>query len=116
MKRIILGLLIGVGLVTAAVAQQHGDPLAKALAPSRPAAAVTNGEGMIVVPSSLGDRTQIITVIDPAQQVMCVYHIDLSTGKIALKSVRKIAWDLQITDFNNENPLPQEIRSRLEQR
>jgi hypothetical protein len=118
MKRIVLGLLVGVGLVMAAVAaaEQRGDVLAQTLAPTKPAAAVTPSSGMIVVPTSLGDKAQILTVIDPAQQVMCVYHIDLPTGKIALKSVRKIAWDLQINDFNNENPLPQEIRSRLEQR
>ena len=58
----------------------------------------------------------MLTVVDPRQRVLCVYHIDLATGKIALKSVRNIQWDLQINDLNNENPLPQEIRSLLDQR
>jgi predicted methyltransferase len=71
---------------------------------------------MIVVPTMLGDKAQVLTVVDPRQQVISVYHIDLVTGKISLKSVRKMVWDLQITDFNTENPLPQEIRSKLEQR
>ena len=58
----------------------------------------------------------MLTVVDPRQRVLSVYHIDVATGKIALKSVRNIQWDLQIDDLNNDKPLPQEIRSSLEQR
>ena len=58
----------------------------------------------------------MLTVIDPRQRVIGVYHIDLSTGKITLKSVRNIQWDLQVEEFNNVSPLPKEIRSSLEQR
>ena len=82
----------------------------------RPAPAAAAGSELIVVPTSLGDKGQMLTVVDPRQRVLSVYHIDLATGKIALKSVRNIQWDLQMTYLNNENPLPQEIRSLLEQR
>ncbi len=58
----------------------------------------------------------MLTVIDPRQQAMGVYHIDLASGKIAPMSVRNIRWDLQMTEFNGVNPLPREIRSQLEQR
>jgi len=47
---------------------------------------------------------------------MSVYHIELATGKIALRSVRNIHWDLQMTEFNSADPLPREIRSLLEPR
>ncbi len=57
----------------------------------------------------------MLTIVDPRQRALSVYHIDLNTGKIALKSVRNIQWDLQVTSFNNEIPLPQEIRSGLDQ-
>lgn len=119
MKRTVLGILLGVGLVTAAVAvAEPGSEFFSQRIAMQATGAVTaaNGSGLIVVPTSLGENGQMLTVIDPRQQVMSVYHINLKTGKIALKSVRKIQWDLQITDFNTENPLPQEIQSRLEQR
>ena len=58
----------------------------------------------------------MLTVIDPRQQAMGVYRVDLASGRITLLSVRNIQWDLQMTDFNGVNPLPREIRSQLEQR
>ena len=48
----------------------------------------------------------MLTVVDPRQHVLGVYHINMVTGKIALMSVRNIQWDLQINDLNNEKPLP----------
>ena len=71
---------------------------------------------MIALPAAGADKSQVLTVIDPRQQAMCVYRIDLTNGKIALMSVRNIRWDLQMTEFNGVNPLPQEIRSQLQQR
>jgi hypothetical protein len=47
---------------------------------------------------------------------MSVYHIGLTTGKIALRSVRNIHWDLQMTEFNGEAPLPREIQALIEPR
>jgi hypothetical protein len=113
MKRQVLGTLLGIGIIAAAVAvaQQRGAPVATS--PGLPAVA---GSELIVVPTSLGDRIQMLTVVDPRQRVLAVYHIDLSTSKIALKSVRNIQWDLQMPDFNNESPTPKEIRSLLEQK
>jgi hypothetical protein len=70
---------------------------------------------LIALPGPATDKGQLLTLIDPRLQVVCVYHID-QTGKIALRSVRRIQWDLQMTYFNNEGPLPQEIQSLLEQR
>ena len=118
MKRAILGTIVCVGLVTvaAAVAEQRGEVFAQrgtpAAAATPPAAA---GTELIVVPTSLADKGQMLTIVDPRQRVLCVYHVD-AAGKIALKSVRNIHWDLQITDLNNEKPLPREIRGLLEQK
>jgi len=116
MKRAMLGILLGVVMVVAAaaaMAEQRGDLFAPRAAAAPIASA---GAELIVVPTPLGDKGQMLTVIDPRQRVLGVYHIDLATGKIALKSVRNIQWDLQMMYLNNENPLPQEIRSLLEQR
>ena len=119
MKRAVLGIVLGVGLVATAVAvaEQGGEIFSqRTTMPATPGSAVTAGSELIVVSTPLGEKVQMLTVVDPRQQVMCVYHIDLPTGKIVLKSVRKIQWDLQITDFNTEIPLPQEIQSRLKPR
>ena len=114
MNRLVLGALLVIGLVTAAVAvaQQRGEVVTQRAA----APALAAGSELIVIPTPLGDKGQVLTVIDPRQRVLSVYHIDLVTGKITLKSVRNIQWDLQMTYLNNESPLPQEIRSLLEQR
>jgi nitrogen fixation protein len=113
MKRAILGILVGLGLAMAAMAlaEQRGEILNP-----RGAVSLAAGTELIVVPNSVGDKTQMLTVVDPRQRAMAVYHIDTATGKITLRSVRNIQWDLQISDLNNDNPLPQQIRSLLEQR
>ncbi len=52
-------------------------------------------------------------IYDPQQQVLGVYHISQPEGKIELKSIRKIEWDLQMQHFNGTEPLPEEIRNGL---
>jgi hypothetical protein len=117
MKLAVLGSLVGIGLVTAAVgvAQQRGEGYSQRTAPAVPAVATGNSE-MVVLPTLLGDKSQVLTVVDPRLRVLGVYHIDLATGVITMKSVRNMQWDLQMSDFNNEKPHPQEIRSMLEPR
>jgi hypothetical protein len=114
MRRVILGTLIGIGVVIAvAAAEPRGDVFPpRAASVGSPVA----GSDLIVVPAILGDRVQVLSVVDPRQRVLCVYHIELATGKITLKSVRKLEWDLQIRDLNNDKPLPDEIRPLVEQK
>ncbi len=115
MKRAILGALLGAGLVVVAVGLcgQRNEVFAQREAPY-PTAAV--GELIAIPTGPLGERSQMLTVVDPRQRVMSVYRIDGGSGKIALLSVRNIQWDLQMTDFNGVEPLPREIRRQLEQR
>jgi hypothetical protein len=54
---------------------------------------------------------QAIVVVDPAQRVLAVYHVDRSTGEITLRSVRNVTWDLQMVEFNSGEPMPQDIRN-----
>jgi hypothetical protein len=118
MKRAILGILVGMGLVmaAAAVAEPRGEAVLQRGTPATPAPAAVTGSELIVVPTALGERLQMLTVVDPRQKVLGVYHIDTTTGKITLKSVRNIHWDLQIDHLNTDVPLPQEIRSMWEQK
>ena len=118
MKRTTLGILVGVGLVmaAAAMAEPRGEALIQRGAPVSPAPAAAAGTELIVVPTALADKVQMLTVVDPRQRVVSVYHIDTTTGKITLKSVRNIHWDLQIDHLNTDEPLPQQIRSMWEQK
>lgn len=125
MNRAVLGVVVGVGLLmallgatvfrSAVYAQQTVAP--RRVAPERSAATgggVFAAEGLIVVPGPADGKGQLITVIDSRQRVMSVYRIDAADGKISLRSVRNIHWDLQMSYYNCENPLPPEIRAGLE--
>ena len=72
-------------------------------------------EGLITHTQTLPDGTQQLCVLDPRQRVVAVYHIDVEKGGISLQSVRNIYWDLRINHFNGTTPLPEEIRSLIEQ-
>ena len=113
MKKVGLGLLIGAVLMVAALGDfsQRSDVFAQ-----RPQnASAPGGSGdLLVMPITSGDKGQMLAVVEPRQQVMSVYRIDAISGKIALKSVRNLRWDLQMISHNNEAPLPQEIQSMLE--
>jgi hypothetical protein len=61
------------------------------------------------------DGRQQITIVDPRQRVMAVYHVDRTSGALALKSVRNLQWDLMIEDYNSGTPAPRDIRALKEQ-
>lgn len=117
MKLAVLGTLAGIGLMVAAAggALEVGG---ETPAPTQPLPSALHGAGgeLMVVPFGSPEKGVMLSVIDPRQRVMCVYQFEPGTGKIALKSARNLHWDLQLNDFNNEAPLPQEIQSLIEQR
>ena len=96
-------------LLMAALAPNVG--FAQRTAPSH----VNSGGGVIALATAAGEHQQV-TIIDPDTRALSVYHINLVTGGVELKSVRNIHWDLQMTEFNGTSPLPREIRSLLEQK
>ncbi len=117
------GLSVVAVLVTVFLAIAH-DPLAFGQTPKPP-------QAQPVLPSHLpvaavGDLMAFssegtlgpsqVTLIDAKARVMCVYHVDRSSGEIELKSVRNFHWDLLIEEFNGVRPLPREIRALLEQK
>lgn len=60
------------------------------------------------------DGGQQMILVDPETRVMAVYHVDAS-GKVSLRSVRNLQWDLLIEEFNGGSPSPREIRTLLNQ-
>lgn len=115
MKKAVLGVLIGAGLViaAAAAAPERGDPLGQRGPIPQSVAA---GGDLIAVSTVVGDKYQQLTVVDPKAKVISVYHVELATGNVRLCCVRNIHWDLQMKHYNGDSPLPREIQSLLEPR
>jgi len=112
MKTTLFGVVTG-AMIAAVVGSLLGHE--SAVSADRPSVYDPTGQ-LIALPAQVDNNRQQITVIDPIKRVICVYHIDLPSGGITLKSVRNIAGDLQIDDFNGTSPLPREVRSQLEPR
>jgi hypothetical protein len=111
MRQSLVGAVLIAGLVIAATAgRSASEPVIGPLAdPSR----IQSG-ALITHVTAADSQPQLVTVIDPRQNVMAVYHVDRTSGQIALKSIRNFTWDLQMVEFNSGDPLPQDIRSGLE--
>jgi hypothetical protein len=112
MKTTVLGALL-VAAATAGVVVSLGQ---RNETFANPSPGVQRGAELVTIASPVADNRQQLTVIDPLARVMSVYHIDVTSGAITLKSVRNIHWDLQMSEFNGVSPLPREIRALLEQR
>ena len=112
MQRSFVGVLFGTLLVVAVFAARgSSEPAAAAHGPVTPSATAA----LIAHVATPDGGPQAVTVIDPVQRVMAVYHVDKTTGEIALKSVRNLTWDLQMLDYNSGKPLPKDIRSMREE-
>jgi hypothetical protein len=114
MKRALLGTLMGAGLVLVAAATV-GYPQSPAVPPKAPYGEAAGDGGLIALNGPSADNAQLVTVLDTKTRAMAVYRVD-ANGKIKLLSVRNLHWDLQVLQLNSESPLPQEIRSLLDQR
>ena len=111
MRHSFVGALLGAGLVIAVTAGQGSSEPAYGPSNSLPA---VQSDGLITHVTAADSQPQVVTVIDPRQRVMAVYHVDRATGKILPKSIRNITWDLQMIEFNSGDPLPQDIRNGLQ--
>ncbi len=109
-----IGVVVVACLVIAAVAggADRGQP---AFPREVSGSAVASGD-LMAMTAPAGENRQQLTVIDPKLQVISVYHVNLTTGEISLKSVRNIHWDLQMAEFNPVSPTPREVRAIVEQR
>lgn len=58
----------------------------------------------------LQNGVEQVLVFDDSARTIAVYHIDPTTGTIQLKSVRSLAWDLRLEEFNGKAPLPSDLR------
>ncbi len=63
-----------------------------------------------MVSTLLPNGVQQLVVFDPQQKTLAVYHVEPTTGKIQIKSVRQIRVDLSMIEFNATEPLPSEMQ------
>jgi hypothetical protein len=116
MRAILIGLLSG-GLVTwflngalpqpANVYAQRFDEVDRSVSQRNELIAI-NGSGV--------GGQQLLLLIDPERRVLGSYHVDATTGQIALRSVRNIRWDLELDEFNGTEPSPEKIQALLRSR
>ena len=103
-----------ISLDLSAYGQPPARPQAQPVLPSRlPVAAA--GDLMAFSSETTTGPSQVM-LIDAKTRVMCVYHVDRTTGEIELKSVRNFHWDLLLEEFNGVQPLPSEIRALMERK
>ena len=109
MRAAVGGMVLGLGVLLAG-ALGFSEVWAQ-----RPANATTVGGSpdLIALSFDAGEGRQQITVVDPRQRSLAVYHVDRATGAVSLKSVRNLQYDLLIEEFNTGpgTPSPREIRS-----
>lgn len=82
-------------------------------APHGGAMPAASGTGLMAFSKPLGDGQEQLILVDPQTRVLSVYHIEPATGKTALKSVRKLEWDLQLNAFNTQDPQPLDVRTMV---
>jgi hypothetical protein len=111
MRRSLVGALTVAGLVLAAMAGRgFSEPPSSERGEYAPYESPSARE-LITHMSAPEGQPHVLTVIDPRQRVIAVYHVDRASGEIALRSVRNFTWDMQMIEFNSGEPLPQDIRA-----
>ena len=107
MRAVVCGVVVG---LCALAVGSMGFSQAQAQRPAAQDRTVSSPD-LVAMSYDAGDGRQQITVVDPRQRVLAVYHVDRATGALALRSVRNLNWDLMIEDFNSDKPTPREVRA-----
>ena len=79
--------------------------------PNFPQVAAAGNSELLMTTSLLSDGRQQVVITDTKAKTMAIYEVEPVTGKVLLRSVREIKWDLQMQQFNATSPTPGEIRS-----
>ena len=69
-------------------------------------------ENTVVTTVPFGEGGQRVVVYDKQRFALAVYEIDAG-GRVALRSVRQLQWDLALEEFNTLQPKPTEVRAMM---
>ena len=100
-----VGLALALVALGAAV-RQEGAPVVDASAAS-PA-------GLVVSSTTLASGEVVLCLVDTGRQRLAVYVADAKRSRLKLLAVRDISADWALTDYNNDPPLPKDVRTRVE--
>ena len=102
---------LGVGLVgldgTRSAARAEAAAVAEA--PS-----FAQGGNLVVAATPLGDTSVVVCLVDTTRQRLAVYVADTRRSRLKLLAVRDISADWALSDYNNDPPLPKDVRARVE--
>ena len=104
---------LGVGLAVLGTGLALSDRAGSVAFAQLDARTVSAG-GVIVSSSALPDGEVMVTVLDTTRQRLMVYLADAKRSRLRLLAVRDTSADGMLTDWNNDPPLPKDIRARAE--
>jgi hypothetical protein len=104
---------LGVAAALAAAGLALSDRVGAAAPAGMPAGSVT-GQGVVISATPLGDNEVVLCLVDAARDRLAVYVADARRTRLKLLAVRDLSADWALTDYNNDPPLPKDIRARAE--
>ena len=69
---------------------------------------------LVVAATAMGEGSVVVCLVDRTKQRLAVYVADARRSRLKLLAVRDIAADWALTDYNNDPPLPKDVRARVE--
>lgn len=113
--RIPLAVAVPLALLITAIGGPVGRPRILAAPPSGSGqTAAVQTAPLWISSTPISDDRQLLVVVDPLERTAAVYHLDVTTGTLTLKSSRSIRWDLMIGEFNAQEPTPSALRKMVE--
>jgi hypothetical protein len=111
-----LGVVLGALGLTAGLVGA-GLALAASASSSAPAdTARRSASDFVVTSTAMPDGDVAVTILDVAQQRLAFYVADAKRTRLKLLAVRDISADMSLTDWNNDPPLPKDVRAMVEKR
>ncbi len=111
MRDTLAGMVLGAGLVAFAFVGWQSEPQAQGQTTNLTSPV---GDNVFVMGMPAGEAGQRVIVFDKPRYTLAVYEVDTLAGRIALRSVRNVRWDMSLDDFNSLPPKPNEVRAMTE--
>ena len=106
MRDTFAGMVLGAGLVVLAFVGWQAEPQAQGQTTKL---ANPVGDDVFVMGMPVGEAGHRVIIFDKPHYTLAVYEVDTLAGRIALRSVRNVRWDLSLDDFNSLTPKPNEV-------